>query len=288
MKIHSMGRNYYSFLDKTKNNSMSSLKAFVTDLEGPSTKISPEFKKKLQLLDRIKADKQNLWENINIHYDYMMGFTSHIKERLEYIIKNVDTLTNNNSYECDKAVARGALEDISTISNFSLDSQYAECNYLTDGKLQEFTEKYIQKNYGENASFDEYSPFHSPLKELKEVNFEQSDNLEELKQSLEAALTKIDNHVNAMKEIRHDLKEFYTGQSSDDKQEDKNISANKNTIKYSLVNLFLIYAEFSKNIPKDSHFKQIIESEQESLHKDLLKTDIPNLPEYSSLLDYKV
>lgn len=46
---------------------------------------------------------------------------------------------------------------------------------------------------------------------------------------------------------------------------------------------YLTDGEFSK-----SHLKKMIEEQQETLHIDLLKTDIPNLSEYSSLLDFKV
>jgi hypothetical protein len=297
MKIHnSLNINNHSFLGQTTNRPTSPFKNTLLGLENitvnlsakDSTELSPEFKKRLQLLDQIKNNKENFWENLDIHYGYMIGFTSHMKERLEYFIENVDTLMNDDAHESNKVVARSSLESVKYISQFSLDRHYAESNYLTDGKLQEFTERYIHENYGDNASFDDYSPFHSPLQEFSDLKFDESTNLDDLKQSLEKAVTKIDNCIEAMKEIRNDLKEFYRGQSTDDKLDDKNAPANKNTMKFTLLNLLLIYTEMSRDIPKDSPIKQIIKEEQEALHNDILKTDILNLPEYSLLLDYKI
>ncbi len=92
-----------------------------------------------------------------------------------------------------------------------------------------------------------------------------------------------------MKKVWYDLKEYYTGQSYENKPiGNKNDTDNKNSLKYTLLNLFLKYVEISKHIPNDSTLKEMMEKEQETLHDNLLKTDIPNLLDYSSIFNCKV
>jgi len=110
MKIHhSLSVNCQSFLSKT-NSLVSPLKTAVFDFKNLSAKdtaeLSPKIKKRLKLLDQIKANEENLWENIDIHYGYMIGFAIYIKKRLEHFVECVDTLISGDSYEYEKAFAR--------------------------------------------------------------------------------------------------------------------------------------------------------------------------------------
>ncbi|AGC68879.1 hypothetical protein Cst_c19020 [Thermoclostridium stercorarium subsp. stercorarium DSM 8532] len=52
-------------------------------------------------------------------------------------------------------------------------------------------------------------------------------------------------------------------------------------------NIFRLHKYF-KRYTKRHPCEEIIQKEQEALRNDLLKTGIPNLKKFSSLLDYKV
>ncbi len=158
MKINSLNGNYNNFLGKNTNTSVSFLKVSITSSKNSSTKetteLSPEFKKKLQLLDKIKADKQNLWENISNHFGYMIGFAGLVKEGIEDSIKYLDILMDENSSVTDKHIAQSSLDGaVRMIDCFSkeVSELYNECNYITDGKLQEVTNKYTQETDSNNS-----------------------------------------------------------------------------------------------------------------------------------------
>jgi len=71
-----------------------------------TAELSPELKKRLQLLDRIKANEENLWENIGVHYSYVVGFTMHIL--VFDIYRNVKRYSVRQPFQAnDNGKARG-------------------------------------------------------------------------------------------------------------------------------------------------------------------------------------
>ncbi len=281
MQIGVWSGNYPGLFGKNgifeKSSLLDSLSKVQNSPEADPTEAAAECKEKLSLLDRIKADDEHLLANVRAHFRFMTGFSMIIKERLKCGLHDVETLMDERASAADKKGAQDALEDnLKMIDGFSkaVAALFEDCDYITDGKLLEVS--------GGNPSVDKL------LFSMKDLNFAQWGNLEDVKRSFERAIAKTDRQIEALKEMWADLKAYYTGQAEDrsaaEPGGDREGDSGPNAIKYTLMNILLKYATILGMTPEEHPLGQRLEQEGEALRRDLLKTDLrPGSADFSAL-----